>query len=169
MRPFALALALLLGASAQAAAQAQGEHFTHADSLRGSLTAPARTWWDVTYYDLAVRVSPADSTISGRTGITYRVVHQPAPEMQIDLQQPLVVDSMIQDGHAVRYRRDGNAFFATTTAGQAVGSTNTITVYYHGKPRVAKRPPWDGGFIFVQDSLGRPWVATAVQGLGASA
>ncbi len=22
---------------------------------------------------------------------------------------------------------------------------NSITIYYHGKPRIAVKPPWDGG------------------------
>ena len=39
-------------------------HPTHADSLRGSIT-PERAWWDATFYDLHVRVSPKDSSISG--------------------------------------------------------------------------------------------------------
>jgi len=29
-------------------------------------------------------------------------------------------------------------------------------------------PPWDGGFSWEQDSLGRPWVVTTAQGIGAS-
>jgi len=33
---------------------------------------------------------------------------------------------------------------------------------------VAATPPWDGGFIWAEDGAGRPWVATANQGLGAS-
>ncbi len=92
----------------------------------------------------------------------------PAREMQIDLMVPLVVDSMVQDGQAVSFRRDGNAFFARPTAPQAVGARKTITVYYHGKPQPARRPPWDGGFTWTSDSLGRPWVVTTDQGLGAS-
>jgi hypothetical protein len=31
-----------------------------------------------------------------------------------------------------------------------------ITIYYHGKPREAVRPPWDGGWIWKKDKLGRP-------------
>ncbi len=49
-----------------------------------------------------------------------------------------------------------------------VGSRKTITVYYRGKPRVALRAPWDGGFVWAHDSLGNPWIATANEGLGAS-
>lgn len=149
-----------------AAAQDSARAFTHADTLRGSIT-PERAWWTVTFYDLHVAFSPADSTIRGWNGITYRVV-QAAREMQIDLQQPLDVDSMVQDGQRLTYRRDGNAFFATLVAPQPVGSTRTITVYYHGRPRVAVHAPWDGGVVWARDSVGHPWIATACQGLGAS-
>src|ERR1039458_1542666 len=141
-------------------------HFTHADTLRGSNT-PQRSWWDATFYDLHVRVSPADSSISGWNGITYRVL-RPAQEMQIDLQVPLVVDSMVQNGTRVAYRRDGNAFFATLIQPQRTGERHSIAVYYHGQPRAAKRPPWDGGFIWQHDSLGNRFIATANEGLGAS-
>ena len=93
---------------------------------------------------------------------------KPSTEMQIDLMVPLEVDSMVQDGRAVRFRRDGNAFFATLAAPQRAGEHKTITVYYHGKPRVATNPPWQGGFTWTSDSLGRPWVVTTDQGMGAS-
>ncbi len=150
--------------------------FTHADTLRGSIT-PQRAWWDVTFYDLHVEINPSDSTISGYNGITYRVIKQmptydpssqDGGEMQIDLMTPLVVDSMIQNGQSLDYRRDGNAFFVKLTAPQPLQSIQTITVYYHGKPRVAKNPPWDGGFTWKKDSLGNPWIATTCQGVGAS-
>ena len=166
MRPTRILTALLLLSLAGASGLA-GQSFTRADSLRGSLTSPERTWWDVTFYDLHVAVSPADSSIAGRNAITYRVV-KPAREMQIDLQAPLRVDSVVQDGRALRVRRDGNAWFVSPAGNQPVGGVRTLTVHYHGKPRVARRPPWDGGFTWGQDSLGRPWVVTTDQGIGAS-
>jgi aminopeptidase N len=89
--------------------------------------------------------------------------------MQIDLQQPLVADSMLQDGRRLVFRRDSNAFFVTLPSAQRAGTRRTVTVYYHGQPTVAKHAPWDGGFVWTTDSLGAPWVATAVQGFGASA
>ena len=140
--------------------------FTHADTIRGSNT-PQRAWWDAAFYDLHVKVNPADSSIAGHNAITYRVL-KPAREMQIDLQMPLVVDSIVQDGLELSARRDGNAFFVTLVAPQRRGATKKISVYYHGKPTVAQRPPWDGGFAWARDSLGRPWVATANEGTGAS-
>ena len=169
MRPrFSLLVAFLAAAAARqpAAAQRRPAAFTHADSTRGS-NGPARAWWDAGFYDLYVAVSPTDSSIRGWNAITYRVL-EPHSEMQIDLQMPLEVDSMVQDEKALAYRRDGNAFFVTLTAPQRTAARKTITVYYHGQPRAAKRPPWDGGFIWRRDSLGATWVATANEGLGAS-
>ena len=168
MRKIVLLLASLsLLPAVDAAAQAEARRFTRADSLRGSIT-PERAWWDVSFYDLHVRVSPADSSIRGRTGITYRVTGA-SRDLQIDLQEPLQVDSVVQDGRRLQFRREGNAFFVTPAAPQRRGDRKTVTVHYHGRPRVAKRAPWDGGFVFARDSLGNPWIATAVQGLGASA
>ncbi len=162
-----LVAALVTGFAAQAVAQT-ARVFTRADTLRGSFTTPARSWWDVTYYDLHVAIRPADSSISGRNAITYRVL-TPGRELQIDLMMPLVIDSVTQDDRTVAFRREGNAFFATLTATQTQGASKTITVYYRGKPTVARRPPWEGGFTWGADSLGRPWIVTTDQGMGASA
>jgi len=140
---------------------------SRADTLRGSFTTPGRKWWDVTFYDLHVAIQPNDSSIAGYNRITYKVL-EPATEIQIDLMEPLVVDSMKQDGRKISYRREGAAFFATLTAPQRTGDRKTITVYYRGRPQIAKNPPWQGGFTWAKDSLGRPWVVTTDQGMGAS-
>ncbi|HEY7472543.1 MAG TPA: M1 family metallopeptidase, partial [Gemmatimonadota bacterium] len=168
---------LLLCATGKAGAQ-EPETYTRADTLRGDWTTPGRAWWDVTFYDLHVAVSPADSTIRGSNAITYRVVDAPAGEMQIDLMVPLEIDSIVQDGRALAFRREGNAFFAEVGApgtgppgtgpAAAAGEQKTVTVFYHGKPQPAERPPWDGGFTWATDSLGRPWIVTTDQGMGAS-
>ena len=145
---------------------AQQRTFSRADTLRGS-NGPARSWWDVEFYDLHVRVNPADSTISGWNGITYRVI-RPSTEMQIDLQHPLVIDSIVQDRKKLQFRRDSNAFFVTLPSTQVAGTRRALTVHYHGKPRAARRAPWDGGFDWKADSLGIDHIATANQGIGAS-
>jgi len=163
-----------LGVALLLVLQVEGAHaqtkpapvFTHADTIRGSNT-PQRAWWDVAFYDLHVKVNPADSSISGYNAINYRVL-KPAKEMQIDLQMPLVVDSIVQDGLELSARRDGNAFLVTLISPQRKGARKTISVYYHGRPTVAIRAPWDGGFAWARDSLARPSIATANEGLGAS-
>lgn len=165
MRALRLLAGLLLLASRPVVAQ-QDATTLHADSLRGSIT-PERAWWDVGYYDLNVAVLPADSSIRGVNRIGYRVV-APGATLQVDLQQPLVIDSVTQDGRTLTSRRDGNAYFVTLDSEQRPGQYRTIDVYYSGRPHVAERAPWDGGFVWARDSLGRAFVATACQGTGAS-
>jgi aminopeptidase N len=168
MRPITrLALVAAFLAPLHGGVAAQEQTYTRADTLRGSHDTPWRGWWDVTFYDLNVRIQPADSSIRGYNAITYRVI-EPATELQVDLMSPLEVDSMVQDGDAVPFRREGNAFFASLAKPPPAGETRTITVYYHGRPRIARRPPWEGGFTWTADSLGRPWVVTTDQGVGAS-
>jgi aminopeptidase N len=41
-------------------------------------------------------------------------------------------------------------------------------LYYHGTPRAAVNPPWDGGFSWKRDSLDHMWIAVSCQGFGAS-
>jgi aminopeptidase N len=148
-------------------AQAQKYEFTHDDTLRGSIT-PERVWWDLSFYHLTVRVQPTDSTLSGSTLIRYRVL-KPGQTLQVDLQRPLRVLRVEQDGRSVAFRQDGNAYFITLTKPQQPGQTEAVTVHYAGKPRVAKRPPWDGGLVWSRDKSGNWFIATACQGLGASA
>ncbi|MVM37608.1 M1 family peptidase [Spirosoma sp. HMF3257] len=147
-------------------ASAQRYQFTHDDTLRGSIT-PERSWWDLTFYHLKVRVQPTDSTLSGSTEIRYRVLKS-SQVMQVDLQRPLRVERVEQDGKSLAFRRDGNAFFVTLAKVQQPGKNESVTVYYAGKPKVAKRPPWDGGMVWSHDKEGNWFIATACQGLGAS-
>ena len=142
------------------------ENFTRADTLKGSIT-PERAWWNVTYYDLKVAVYPSEKTISGSNTISYKVLES-KQVMQIDLQSPMSIDSIIQDGQDISFSSDGNAHFLKLQKEQQKGKENKVTIYFSGKPRVAKRPPWDGGFTWTKDSNGQDFIANSNQGIGAS-
>jgi aminopeptidase N len=51
---------------------------------------------------------------------------------------------------------------------QKTGSKESVQVFYSGKPRLAKRPPWDGGVQWVPDGKGNTIISTSCQGLGSS-
>lgn len=161
-------LALLLSLVAlPLTAQQQPRTYSRVDTLRGAWDTPGRNWWDVTYYDLQVQLSPRDSSIAGSNAISY-LVRGEGEYLQIDLMKPLVLDSVVQDGHRLVVRSDSNAYFATIQGRQRNGSVQAVTAFFHGRPRIAPRPPWDGGFTWRADSLGRPWIVTTDQGVGAS-
>lgn len=140
--------------------------FTHQDTLRGSITKE-RAWWDVKYYHLDIKVNPSDSTISGSNTIRYKVLNS-YNRMQIDLQEPLKISKVTQDGKELKYQRDGNVFYIDLVAPQNVNEIKELTVFYGGKPKIAVRPPWDGGITWSKDTNGKPFIASTCQGLGAS-
>lgn len=142
------------------------QEFTRADTLRGSIT-PERAWWDVTYYDLKVAVDPSEKTIEGSNTISYKVLD--ANEiMQIDLQVPMKIDKIVQDGKEIAYTSEGNAHFLKLQKKQQKGNEEKITIFFSGKPIIARRPPWDGGFTWTKDSNGKDFIATSNQGIGSS-
>ena len=141
--------------------------FTHADTLRGSIT-PERAWWNVLRYDITVKPDYESKTISGQNVITYNTVKANAGKMlQIDLKEPLVIDSILLNHQNLSFTREGNVWHVKTPE-QEQSSKHEMTIYYSGKVHEAIRPPWDGGWTWTKDSLGRPWMTVTCQGLGAS-
>lgn len=141
-------------------------HFTRQDTLRGSITTE-RAWWDLKYYHLDIVVNPADSTIEGKNTVIYSVLQQ-GQVMQIDLQPPLTISKAVQNGKSLQIVREGNAHFISLETVQTPGTLQELVVFYGGKPRVALRPPWDGGITWQKDENGLPFIASSCQGIGAS-
>jgi aminopeptidase N len=161
-----IAFASITSINAQGLLSKSNVVFTRQDSLRGSITKE-RAWWDVKYYHLNIKVNPSDSTITGSNTIRYKIINE-YNRMQIDLQNPMEIDKVIQDGVALKYTREGNAFFIELIAPQKVGLTKELTVFYGGKPKIAVNPPWDGGITWKKDTNGKSFIASSCQGLGAS-
>lgn len=158
---------LLLGLSLLSL-QAQAQHFTHQDSLRGG-NGPGRSWWDVQHYDLSVSFDFDRKSIEGTNVLRFAVTAPPHDSLQIDLQELMFLDKATMSGKELEIVKEGNIFWLKYPFSQlAVGTEERIVLKYHGKPRKAVRPPWDGGFTWTEDSNGKPWVAVSCQGLGAS-
>lgn len=156
-----LMLSLLCGI-----ARAQQSTFDRQDTLRGSIT-PERVWWDLTHYDLNIKVNPADKFISGYNTVKYTVL-EVNQIMQIDLQEPMKVTKIVEEGKKILFNREGNVFFLQLQKAQKVGDKNEVTIYYEGNPTISVRPPWSGGFTWKKDSKGNDFIATSCQGDGAS-
>ncbi len=142
------------------------QNFTAQDTLRGSIT-PERAWWDLNYYDLNIEVQPENKFIAGSNTIRYEVLEE-NQVLQVDLQPPLKIEKVTQDGQELQFDSNINAHFIKLTKPQKKGDFNEVTVYYSGKPKEAVKAPWDGGFSWKKDDNGNDFVATSCQGLGAS-
>jgi aminopeptidase N len=161
-------LGLCYCSSLKAQLTSSNKTFTKADTLRGSLNAN-RTWWDVQQYNIQVTPDFASKTIKGQTTILCEVVSTPKQNtLQIDLQQPLIVDSILVNNTNTSFERNDNIILITPPLRVKKKNTFTITIHYHGAPKVAKNAPWDGGWIFKKDAQNNPWMSVACQGLGAS-
>ena len=155
-----------------ARSQQRGPEFTRQDTLFGSNTL-GRAWWDVQRYDLEVTPDFASKTLRGRNTISYTVLTSQQPDMQIDLQEPMQVDSIYYNGVAFSSNRlkscyrEGNHYFIPLPKAPQ-GSTQKLTIVFHGQPKEAKNAPWDGGWVWTKDKQGRPWMSVACEGDGAS-
>jgi len=147
-----------------------GEIYSRPDSLRGSIGA-GRDWWDIQHYDISVSPNIAKKTISGFVDITYNVSKIGKTLMQIDLQQPMQiekVENLHTKNETITFKREGNVYWLSFRNPSVNSINNRIRIHFSGTPKEAQQPPWDGGWIWKEDSLGRPFVSVACQGIGAS-
>lgn len=148
----------------------QRQVYTQSDSLRGSIGI-GRDWWDLKKYDISVTPNISAKTISGYTDISFTVTIAGRQTMQIDLQQPMQIDSITdlsKNKQNILYNRSGNVYWLSFTDAFKPLKDHRIRIYFSGKPKEAVQPPWDGGWIWKKDNLGRPFVSVACQGIGAS-
>jgi aminopeptidase N len=170
---FLISLFIFIGADLFAQSLSNKQSFTRKDTLRGSIT-PERAWWNVIKYDLHVTPNFLNFTITGENTIYFKAVKKINKRMQVDLQEPLVIDAAVLNGIPVSFVRDGDAWFITMPGKKlpksidADASTHQLKIIYHGVPKPALRAPWDGGIVWKKDKNGNPWIGTACQGLGAS-
>jgi aminopeptidase N len=162
MKKLFLFLILILGFQ-QLSAQ---ETFTRKDSLHGGLRNE-RTCFDVLRYDLNIKINPSQKSIIGYNEISFKVVSTTS-KIQLDLFENMKIDSIVLDGKKLNYKREFNAVFIDFSLPLAENSEQKLRFYYSGNPLVAKHAPWDGGFVFSKDTIGKDWIGVAVQGTGAS-
>jgi aminopeptidase N len=145
------------------------EKFTRADTLRGS-NGVYRQQWNVLKYSITVQPDIANKTIGGKCDMLF--YDQGAKLMQIDLQMPMILDSVKDNTTSYKFTREGNVYwleYRDTSAMYKIKPSNRLlTFYFHGKPKEAVRAPWDGGWVWKKDKNNNPWVTVACQGLGAS-
>jgi aminopeptidase N len=153
------------------------EIFTRQDTLRGS-NGPGRDWWDVKEYYIDITPDYRTKSIRGKVTIAFRVTKEVSNRyMQIDLQQPMQLDSVVEGNKPIKsFSREGNVYlidvrkkkYQPTIGDSQHPIVNRLTFYFSGTPREAVNPPWEGGWIWTKDNRGRPWMTVACQGLGAS-
>ncbi len=140
--------------------------FTEADSLHGAIS-PRRACYDVTFYELFIRIQPQTKEVGGKVIMHCKALSD-FEMLQVDLYPNLSFDSVLMNGKPLIFSRKHGAVFIYTPQKVAKGERLQLTMYYHGKPQVAKRPPWEGGMVWKNDKYGNTWAGVACEVAGSS-
>jgi aminopeptidase N len=141
---------------------------TDCDSIKGA-NSLYRKAYDVTFYNIKMYVDIDNQSVSGVNTISGNFTSFPSSILQLDADTTLIIDSIIRCDFV-----NQNLYFYRVCTGFFIlmhhdsGTENfKIKVYYHGKPKVAKKAPWDGGMIWQYDANKKPWIAVTCEGDGA--
>jgi aminopeptidase N len=162
MQRTALALAALL------AGCASQPTLTDYTVNSGAQRSPAQQALSFEHADLGLRIDPASRSLRGDATLTFST-SAPLDSIELDLDRNLPIDAIVVDGQplaASQWRNPDGKLTITLPQRLEPGRQVTVRVTYHGEPHVAKRAPWDGGFVWARTPDGQPWVASAVEGEG---
>ena len=142
--------------------------YTLKDTLRGTLV-PDRDWFDVTFYNLNLTIDPDKQYLEGYNEISFDITKAIQPIMQIDLFENMKVEEIRMGKKKLKFKRVFDAIQIQMPKEKIIRSKKKIKVKYSGKPVVAEKPPWDGGFVWSKDENNKDWIGVACEGMGASA
>ena len=140
--------------------------FTLEDTLRGKLTH-FRDSYDVTYYNIAIDLDIDNKFIKGSVDIFFSADKR-IDTLQIDLYENLKINSIVFQGQKLSFFRKYKAVFVMFPEAIESGEHCVMTVHYEGKPVIAPKPPWEGGFVWKKDRDRKPWIGVACEQAGAS-
>ncbi|HAP01769.1 MAG TPA: peptidase M1, partial [Bacteroidetes bacterium] len=140
--------------------------WTERIKLLGAMTK-YRSCFDVHYYNLDVQIDPAKKFVGGTVLIAASAVND-FDTLQIDLYPNMNLKSVSCDLGNVKYFRKEGAIFISMPRRMKTGESFSLTVSYDGSPIVARKPPWDGGFVWKKDANGNAWCGVACETEGAS-
>jgi aminopeptidase N len=129
---------------------------------------PARSWWDVQYYELRVNLCQT-GYLEGKVRISSRVIAPPVDSMQIDLIAPLTIQQVWFRGKRLDFSRTGDHYFLHFPFSRLkINDTFSVAVTYSGPPKISKNPPWGSGMVYKKDTKGLRWEAVVSEGEGAA-
>lgn len=115
---------------------------------------------DIRHYSINLEVDIANKSINGNTVITLNL-SKPTDTILLDLVHLLKVEKILVDKKITHFEQKYDKIYITKAnfkEGQHV-----VDITYEGKPPVAVKPPWLGGFTWAKDSLGNDWISINCQ------
>ncbi len=136
----------------------------------GGPVMPEQSAYNVTFYDLTLKINPADSSIDGKLRVDANIVH-PVDWFVLDLDTLLEIQSIEEIRQSKRFpskfRRHVGKVWIDLEGTRQPGQFVSMEVVYGGQPRVAPNPPWNSGFTWSRTADGADWIATTSWASGA--
>ncbi len=128
-----------------------------------------KSCYDVTKYKLDLEVLPETQAIAGSVEIHATTITE-TDTIQIDLYENMELVSITNENQSnpVHYYRTYGAIKVIFKNTIPAAHDFMLKVEYKGQPNKAKKPPWDGGFVWKEDENENPWVGVACETNGAS-
>ena len=120
---------------------------------------------DVRHYRLDLNVEPDAQSIGGSVTIDF-ILNEAAPRLIFDLINLYKIEKVEVNGRLQKFQHANDVIVIDASNSFPAGKS-TVKVTYSGKPPVAQRAPWDGGFQWAKDSTGQHWIAITCQNEGA--
>ncbi|MDP6500841.1 MAG: M1 family metallopeptidase [Candidatus Marinimicrobia bacterium] len=136
---------------------------TERNRLLGVLL-PERICYDVQHYDINMDIDVEKKYLKGYVDFTAIAMND-FTRLQVDLAKDMQLNGVWYREEELTASRKEDAVFIDFPAVKA-GTEFTFRVKYEGSPQEAKNPPWDGGFIWNKDEMGRDYVSVACEGDG---
>jgi len=140
--------------------------FCYGQNLKsGGKLSPDQAIMDIRHYTVSLTVDPEQQNIDGYTEIDL-ILSQPANRLVFDLTKLMMAKKVWVNGKEAKQDHQDDKLIITSAAAFNTGKTK-VKIAYGGKPAVAERAPWIGGFQWEKDAKGNPWIAITCQGEGA--
>jgi aminopeptidase N len=132
----------------------------------GSKLKPEQAIMDIRHYTVALDVDPEQKTINGYTEIDLNLFRS-ANSLLFDLWHGLTITQVWVNGKTNNFVHSNDDLVKITLQQNLPAGKVKVKIAYGGKPGVAERAPWVGGFQWEKDAKGNPWIAITCQGEGA--
>jgi aminopeptidase N len=133
--------------------------------ISGGKLSPLQANMDIRHYTLSLDIDIANQAINGFVETELMLNHK-TDTILFDLIDRFEVKRIRVGKELVNFTRKDDKIFITAAKGFTPG-TQVVKIEYSGKPPVAAKPPWNGGFTWTTDKNGKPWVVINCQTDGA--
>lgn len=131
----------------------------------GGMLKPEQAIMDIRHYTVALNVDPVQKSIDGYAEIDL-ITSKVTNILLFDFTTKLTIRKIWVNKKEQSYEHKNDLITISLVNPIPVGKVN-VKIQYDGRPHVAARPPWNGGFSWATDSKGNPWIDITCQTDGA--